>query len=257
MQGFSFDLTGRTVLVTGASSGIGWRFGKILAASGAKVVLGARRIDRLGELKAEIEAAGGQALAVAMDVADEGSVVAAFDAAEAAFGAVDSVVANAGLNAGAGALKLAVEDFDAVMAVNVRGAFLTAREGARRMIANDAPTRGHGRIVVISSITREHVFGGLAAYAASKAAVTQMSRVLARDWARKGVNVNVLAPGYMATELTDELWDHEAGRKLLAGFPRGRVMGLEALDPLLLYLCSDASAQVTGSVFTVDDGQTL
>jgi NAD(P)-dependent dehydrogenase (short-subunit alcohol dehydrogenase family) len=190
-----------------------------------------------------------------MDVVDEASVVAAFDAAEAAFGPVDSVVANAGLNAGAGALKLAVEDFDAVMAVNVRGVFLTAREAARRMIASDAAMRG--RIVLISSITAEHVYGGLAAYAASKAAINQMGRVLARDWARKGINVNVLAPGYMATELTDDLWEHEAGRKLLAGFPRARVMGLEALDPLLLYLCSDASAQVTGSVFTVDDGQTL
>ena len=257
MMGFSFDLSGRTALVTGASSGIGRRFAKILAASGANVVVGARRLGHLEELQAEIEAEGGRALAVAMDASDEASVAAAFDAAEAAFGEVDSVVANAGLNRSANALRLSVEDFDAVFAVNTRGVFITAREAARRMIEKGSPGRGHGRIVVISSITADHVVGGLAAYAASKAAVTQMSRVLARDWANKGINLNVLAPGYMVTELTEDLWDHEAGRRLMASFPRRRIMDVEALDPLLLYLCSDASAQVTGSVFTVDDGQTL
>lgn len=257
MAGYRFDLKGRTALITGASSGIGRRFAAILAASGAKVVLGARRTERLEELKSEIEAGGGHALAVAMDVADEASVIAAFDAAEAAFGPVDSVVVNAGLNVDGSALKLAADEFDALMAVNLRGAFLTAREGARRMIAHGSPDHGRGRVVVISSITAEHAFAGLAAYAASKAAVSQMSRVLAKEWARKGVNVNVLAPGYMVTELTEALWNHEAGRRLMAGFPRHRVMDVEALDPLLLYLSSDASAQVTGSVFTIDDGQTL
>jgi NAD(P)-dependent dehydrogenase (short-subunit alcohol dehydrogenase family) len=257
MPGFSFDLAGRTALVTGASSGVGARFAKILAASGANVVLGARRVERLEALKAEIEKAGGRALAVAMDVADEASVVAAYDAAEAAFGVVDSVVANAGLNAPASALKLAACDFDGLMAVNLRGVFLTVREGARRMIDHGSPEHGRGRVVVISSITAQHAVKGLAAYAASKAAVAQMSRVLAKDWAGKGINVNVIAPGYMVTELTEELWEQEAGRKLMAGFARHRIMDVESLDAMLLYLCSDVSAQVTGSVFTIDDGQTL
>lgn len=111
--------------------------------------------------------------------------------------------------------------------------------------------------MIISSITAFHVTQGFAAYSASKAGVTQMGKVLARDWASKGINVNVLCPGYMATDMTDELFTNEKGQALLASFPRKRTMNVDALDPLLLYLCSDASAQVTGSVFTVDDGQTL
>jgi NAD(P)-dependent dehydrogenase (short-subunit alcohol dehydrogenase family) len=125
------------------------------------------------------------------------------------------------------------------------------------MIAKGAAARGHGRIVAVSSITAEKVYSNMAAYAASKAAVNQMSRVLAKEWARLGVNMNVVAPGYMETELTDQMWATEAGRKLLNRFPRRRIMNVEALDELVLYLCSDASAQVTGSIFTVDDGQTL
>lgn len=257
MPAYSFDLTGRTALVTGASSGIGYRFAQALAAEGAQVVLGARRVERLHALQAAIEADGGRAVAVAMDVSDEASVIAAFDAAEQAFGCVDSVVANAGTNSPASALDLPMADFDAVIAANLRGVFLTAREGARRMIANDARTGGRGRIVAISSITARHVTAGVAAYAASKAAVTQLCRVLAKEWAAEGVNVNVIEPGYMTTELTEDLWNRERGQKLLASFPRNRIMSVEALIPLMLHLCSDASGEVTGSVFTVDDGQTL
>lgn len=253
----NLDLSGRTALVTGASSGLGRRFAKILAAGGANVVLTARRLDRLEELKVEIEASGGRALAAVLDVADEPSVVAAYDAAETAFGPVDTVVANAGLAVDGRALDLSLADFDSIFSVNVRGVFLTLREGARRMIANGAPERGNGRMVVISSITAHQVISRLSAYAASKAAVAQMSRVMAKEWANKGINVNVLAPGYIATELNEQLWRGEAGERLLSGFARRRMMDLGALDPLLLYLCSDLSAEVTGSVFTVDDGQTL
>jgi len=258
MAGFSIDLTGRTALVTGASSGIGRRFATVLAASGANVVVGARRVERLQELKSEIEAAGGRALAVAMDASDEASTVAAYDAAEDMFGAVDTVVANAGINNTATALKQPVEDFDAVFALNTRGVFLTAREGARRMIANGSAERGNGRVVVISSVTADfEVTPGLAAYSASKAAVSQLSRILAREWANRGINVNVIAPGYMQTEINEEVWDQDAGKSLVASFPRKRIMDIETLDPLLLYLCSDFSAQVTGSIFAIDDGQTL
>lgn len=130
-----FDLSGRTVLVTGASSGIGRRFAKILGAAGAQVVLAARRLPLLQELQAELEADGVRAISVAMDVADETSTIAAYDAAEDAFGLVDSVVANAGLSSIGRAIDLPIEEFDRVVAVNLRGVFLTAREGARRMIA--------------------------------------------------------------------------------------------------------------------------
>jgi NAD(P)-dependent dehydrogenase (short-subunit alcohol dehydrogenase family) len=139
-----FDLTGRVALVTGASSGLGERFARVLAASGAKVVLGARRADRLEALKDEIIADGGAAIAVALDVADEASVIAAYDAADAAFGPVDTVIANAGMNIEGSIVDLPVEAFDEVMGVNLRGVFLTVREGARRLLAAGSPERGRG-----------------------------------------------------------------------------------------------------------------
>jgi NAD(P)-dependent dehydrogenase (short-subunit alcohol dehydrogenase family) len=257
-KAFSFDLSNRTVLLTGASAGIGRHFARILAASGANLVLGARRKDLLDTLKSEVEALGGKAIAVALDVSDERSTIAAYDAAEATFGGVDSVIANAGVSGARSALGVPVEDFDQVVAVNLRGVFLTVREGARRMVAAGAPERGHGRIVIISSITAHHVVDhGVAAYSATKAAVTQMGRVLALEWANKGINVNVVCPGYMRTDLTDALWELDVGKRLLNSFPRRRIMSIDALDPILLYLCADACAQVTGSVFTVDDGQTI
>ena len=257
MQRYHFDLSGRTALVTGASSGIGESMARTLAAAGARVVLAARRIERLERLQAAIMAEGGQALAVAMDVSDEASITEAFDVAEQAFGSVDSVVANAGIAHPGYALDLPVEDFDATIATNLRGVFLTAREGARRMIAKNARMRGHGRILLISSITAYHVTQGQSAYSASKAAITQMGRVMAKEWAVEGVTVNVIAPGYMVTEMTGPIWSQEAGKQLLASFPRKRIMKIDALHPLLLYLCSDASAEVTGSVFPIEDGQTL
>ena len=176
-----FDLAGRTVMVTGASSGLGERFAFVAAANGANVVLAARRVDRLEALKRELEDSGARAIAVALDVADEASTIAAYDQAEAAFGQVDSVIANAGTNQEGLALDLAVSEFDQLFAVNVRGVFLTVREGARRMIASGSRERAHGRIVIISSITAQHVAAGLAPYSSSKAAVTQLGRVLARE----------------------------------------------------------------------------
>jgi NAD(P)-dependent dehydrogenase (short-subunit alcohol dehydrogenase family) len=252
-----FDCSGRVALVTGASSGIGRRFATILAQAGAAVVVAARRRDMLVTLEAEIVAAGGRARAVAMDVADETSVIAAFDAGAEAFGPVDTVIANAGMNAAGSALGLDADALDRLLSVNVRGVFLTAREGARRMVAAGSTENGRGRIVLVSSITGAWVPSGTAAYAASKAAVNQMGRAMANDWAGKGINVNVLAPGYMMTELTDDMWELPMGQKLLARFPRHRIMSAAALDPMLLYLASNASAEVTGSVFTIDDGQTL
>ncbi|WP_176593329.1 SDR family NAD(P)-dependent oxidoreductase [Sphingobium sp. EM0848] len=252
-----FDLSGRVALVTGASSGIGDRWSRILAAAGARVVLAARRADRLEKLKAEIIAAGGQAIAVAMDVSDEASTIAAYDAAEQAFGVVDTIVANAGMNSEGLATDLAVDEFDQLSAVNIRGVFLTVREGARRLMADNSKEKQHGRIVVNSSITANHVSPGLAAYSASKAAVQQMGKVLARDWARQGINVNTICPGYIRTELSGDWFDTEGGLKQINGFPRRRLMEESDLDVALLYLCSEASRAVTGSSFTIDDGQSL
>ena len=253
----NFDLSGRVALVTGASSGLGARFGRILAASGAKVVLAARRIDRLAALTAEINGAGGQAIAVAMDVADEGSTVAAYDAAERAFGVVDTVIANAGMNIEGSVIDLPVDAFDEVMGVNLRGVFLTVREGAKRLIANDAKQTQRGRIVIISSITADTISPGLAVYSASKAAVLQMGKVMARDWARQGINVNMICPGYIRTDINSAWFDTEGGAKQIAKFPRRRLMEEGGLDAMLLYLASDAARAVTGVAFTLDDGQSL
>jgi NAD(P)-dependent dehydrogenase (short-subunit alcohol dehydrogenase family) len=247
----------RVALVTGASSGLGARFAQVLASAGAKVVLGARREAQLAGVVRTITEAGGAALAVPMDVTDEASVIAAYDAAAARFGPVDTVIANAGLNVAGPALDVDASAVDQVMAVNVRGVFLTAREGARRMIAAGSPETGRGRVIIISSITASAIGPGLALYGASKAASLQLGRTLARDWIRKGVNVNILCPGYMETELNADWFHSEGGRKQIGKWPRGRLMGDAALDDMLLYLASDESAYVTGSVMTVDDGQSL
>lgn len=249
---FSFDLHGRTALVTGASSGLGTRFGRILAASGARVALGARRADRLAALAAEI---GPAAAAVTMDVAREADIIAGFDAAEAAFGGpVNTVIANAGVDGAGMATTICEEEIEQTLAINLKGAILTAREGAKRMMAQGV-TRG--RIVLIASITAFEPSPGLVAYAASKAGVVQAGRTLAREWARAGINVNTVSPGYIRTAINDAWFDTEGGQKQIAKFPKRRLMGEEGLDAMILFLCSDASEFVTGTDFVLDDGQTL
>lgn len=249
------SLAGRVVLITGASSGIGARFARVIAGEGAAVVIGARRVDRLEALRESIAADGGKALAVALDVAEEASVSAAYDLAEAKFGSVSGIVANAGVNFEGRALDLDMARFDQIFAVNVRGVFLTAREGAKRMRA--AGTAEAGRIVLISSITAQMRTPGTAAYSASKAAVTHMGRLLAREWARSGPNVNLLSPGYIPSELAGDWFETEDGKKHIATWPRRRLLDENALDSTLLYLLSDASRNVTGSDFVIDDGQSL
>ena len=251
MTGSTFDLSGRVALVTGASSGLGAGFARRLSACGAKVVLAARRKELLEALAAEI---GSNTVAVSMDVSDERSVVAAFDTGEAAFGTIDTVIANAGASQDAMAVDMSVDAFDTAMNVNLRGTFLTAREGARRMMAT---RQEKGRIVLISSITAREPSPGLSAYAASKAGVVQLGRTLAREWMRKGININMISPGYIRTELNEDWFATEAGEKQISRFPRKRLMAQEGLDEMLLYLCSDASEYVTGAEFIMDDGQTL
>jgi NAD(P)-dependent dehydrogenase (short-subunit alcohol dehydrogenase family) len=252
-----FDLSGRVALITGASSGFGAHFARLLAAAGAAVVIGARRAERLAALQAEIEAMGGKALAVALDVGDEASTIAAYDAAEAAFGTVNTIIANAGIADDQLALKVTMDSFDRLVATNLRGPFLTVREGARRLIAAGSAEKENGRAVIIGSITADKVFPGTTPYSATKAGVKQMARLMAREWARKGINVNVIEPGYFPTEITEELMESEMGGLLIKSFPRKRWCEIPAMDVPLLYLCSDHSRFVTGSVFTIDDGQTL
>ncbi len=254
----TFDLSGRVALVTGASSGLGARMASVLAAHGAKVALAARRVDRLEELAADIRSHGGTCIVVALDVSDEAATIAAYDRVEAELGAVDTVIANAGVAKDVGrATDNPPEDFDLTYDVNLKGVFLTAREGAKRMIAGGSKATERGRVVVISSITSFDVSPYSAFYSATKAGVAQMGRVLAHDWARLGVNVNMIAPGYIQTEINDGMFESDYGAKLLAKWPRRRVIDADALDGAVLWLSSDHSRFVTGTTVVVDDGQTL
>lgn len=248
-------LAGRTILITGASGGLGERFAKVCAAHGASVVLGARRTDRLAQVVDTIQRDGGTAIAVPLDVTDEPSIIAAFDAAEARFGHIHGVVANAGIEVSGLAVDIKAEDFDNVFAVNVRGAFLTAREGARRMLR--AGNAADGRIVLISSITAKMTTPAIIPYSASKAAVSHMCRSLSREWARTGPNVNALSPGYAASEMVNDWFQSEGGQKQLKSFPRRRLLEPDGLDGSLVYLLSDAAKNTTGADLTVDDGQSL
>lgn len=252
-----FDLTGRVALVTGASSGLGAGFAKALAASGAKVVLAARRADKLAEQVAAIEAAGGQAIAVGMDVTDEASTKAAYDAAEAAFGTIDTIVANAGVATEKMAMSLSVEEVDFLLAANVRGVFLTVTEGAKRLDAAGSREKQNGRVVIIGSITADKIFPATSVYGATKAAVRHLGKALAREWARRGISVNVIQPGYFESEMTAILFESDVGAQMVKSFPRQRMRPATDLHAPLLLLCSDAAQGITGSVITIDDGQTL
>ena len=252
-----FDLTGRVALVTGASSGFGEHWSRLLAAAGAKVVLAARRTDRLEVVAGEIRASGGQALAVALDVTDEAATVAAYAAAEAAFGTVDTIIANAGVSDDKLALDLPAESFEQIVGINLTGVFKTVREGARRLIA--ANKASQGRVVIVSSITAKKPYAAMTAYAASKAGVLHMSRLLAREWARKGICVNTILPGYIQTAMTGDLFDagNKGGEWLMKSFPRRALTPLAAMDVPLLFFASDLAAHVTGAEMVVDDGQSL
>ena len=249
----AFDLSGRVALVTGASSGLGSQFAQALAAAGARVVAGARRLDRLQALAERVRAAGGQIEPVELDVESEASIQAAYDAAERAFGTVDVVIANAGLNAQGASVDLPADEFAQLLRVNVQGVYLTAREGARRLIASPDPERG--RIILVGSVGSFRPLAGLTAYSLSKAAVAMMGKGFAREWARWGINVNTICPGWIATELNEEWLASDAGQKLVKGFPRRRTMKPQDLDSLVLFLSSDASASISGGVFAADEAQ--
>jgi NAD(P)-dependent dehydrogenase (short-subunit alcohol dehydrogenase family) len=248
-----FSLAGSTALVTGASSGLGRHFARVLAGAGAGVVLAARRLDRLQELESEIRAGGGQAWAVALDVSRPASVKGAFDTAEAAAGPVTVLVNNAGVPLSRFFVDMTEDEWRGVMDVNLDGVFRVGQEAARRMIANGAG----GSIVNVASILGFGAIKSLSAYAASKAAVISLTRSMALELARARIRVNALAPGYFSTEFNDAFLAGEAGRRLLSHVPMGRAGELRELDGPLLLLASRAGAFMTGSVVTVDGGHLL
>jgi NAD(P)-dependent dehydrogenase (short-subunit alcohol dehydrogenase family) len=247
-----FDLRGKTALVTGASAGLGEHFARTLAAHGARVALAARRRERLDALVEAIRRDGGSALAVPMDVTDGGSIRSAFGEAASELGPIEVTVNNAGISITKPSLDLAESDWDQVVDTNLRGAWLVAQTAARALV--DAK-RG-GRIINVGSIVGLRTIGHLAPYAAAKAGLTHLTRVLAMEWARYDVQVNAIAPGYIETDLNRPFWTTPAGKRLIERVPQRRVGQPSDLDGALLLLASDASAFMTGSVLVVDGGHT-
>jgi len=246
----STDLTGQVALVTGASSGLGYRFAKVLAAAGAKVAIAARRVDKLEALAAEIAAAGGPALPIEMDATDAGQLIAAVAKAEAELGVVTILINNAGIPDAQRAHKMSIELIDQVLDVNVRAPFILSCEVARRLMAADKP----GRIVNIASAAAfSYTGGGAALYSVSKAAVARIAETLAVEWARNHINVNAIAPGAFASEMMDGMLSRVGD--ITQHFPRQRLGDPAQLDSTLLYLVGPASEAVTGTVIRVDDGQ--
>lgn len=246
-------MSGEVAFVTGASSGIGEHFARVLAHHGAAVAITGRRIDRLLDLQRELTATGARVFVSALDITDAKAIGPAFDAAVAALGPVSILVNNAGVDGAGAALDLSVADFDQTFAVNVRGAFLAAREAAGRMIAEH---RG-GRILNIASIASHTVLQGLSAYCASKAALAMLTKSLAREWARNGIAVNALCPGYLETEMNQAWWPTDGGQRQIRTFPRRRLLSPKDLDAAFLMLVGPSANAITGSIVTIDDGQSL
>lgn len=248
-----FDLTGKVVLVTGASSGLGVHFARTLAEAGASIAIAARRADRLASLQAELQAAGAKVAAVELDVQSSASIMKAFDAAERELGPVDVVINNAGISIVKPALELPEEDWDSVVNTNLRGAWLVAQAAAKRWLAARRP----GVIVNIASILGLRTIGHVAPYNASKAGLIHLTRALAMEWARHDIRVNAICPGYIETEMNHDFWQTAAGKRLIDRIPQRRIGKPEHLDGALLLLSSEAGSFMTGSVVTVDGGHTV
>jgi len=240
------DLAGKTALVTGASSGLGAHFGAVLASAGAEVILAARREDALQSVGDTITAGGGRCSTLRLDVSDPASI----RSAEPRLARVDILVNNAGVGTKGSALDQTEADWDMVIDTNLKGMFLLAQATARAMRAREAG----GSIINISSILGLRQAGGVAPYAVSKAGAIQLTKALALEWARYGIRVNALAPGYFDNEVNAELWEADIGKAMLKRIPQRRPGRLQDLDGPLLLLASDASAYMTGSVLTVDGG---
>jgi NAD(P)-dependent dehydrogenase (short-subunit alcohol dehydrogenase family) len=245
----AFRLGGRVAIVTGASSGLGARFARVLAAAGARVVVSARRAERLDALAAELP----DALAVPLDLAEDGAPSRLVAAAMAKHGRIDVLVNNAGATFEAPALDLPVEELRRVVELNLVVPFALAQAAARVMTE-----RGGGSIVnVASQYGLVGVNAGLAPYVASKGGLVNLTRQLGVEWARTGVRVNALAPGYFETEMTAGLFaDERQHAWLRRTSPMGRAGAPHELDSALLFLASDASTFTTGTVLVVDGGWT-
>jgi NAD(P)-dependent dehydrogenase (short-subunit alcohol dehydrogenase family) len=253
--GIEVNFEGKIALVTGASSGLGARFAKILAQAGAQVVLAARRIDRLKEVRAEIEAEGGAAHVVALDVTDYASIKSAVAHAETEAGPIDILVNNSGVSISQRLLDVTPDDYAYVIDTNQRGAFFVAQETAKRMIARAKgdPKLQH-RIINIASVAGLRAISQLGVYCMSKAAVVHMTKSMAIEWGKYGINVNAICPGYIGTEINTDYFKGEKGEALLNMLPRKRLGKPEDLDGLLLMLAAEESHFLNGTIVSADDG---
>lgn len=254
-MGIEVNFEGKIALITGASSGLGARFAKVLAQAGAQVVLASRRIEPLKELRAEIEADGGAAHVVALDVTDYASIKAAVAHAETEAGPLDILVNNSGVSTTQRLIDVTPDDYAFVMDTNQRGAFFVAQEVAKRMIARAKgdPKKQH-RIINIASVAGLRVLPQIGIYCMSKAAVVHMTKSMAVEWGRFGINVNAICPGYISTEINQAHFETEQGRTLINMLPRKRLGQPEDLDGLLLLLASEESRFINGAIVTADDG---
>jgi NAD(P)-dependent dehydrogenase (short-subunit alcohol dehydrogenase family) len=248
-----FDLKGKVALVTGASSGLGRHFAIELAKAGAVVAACARRTGKLADTVAEIEAAGGRALGVGMDVTNPGSVGRALDAVAAELGTVTVLINNAGVAEGKAALDVTEEDWDRVLDTNLKGAWTVAQAAARRM----AEAKTGGVIVNIASVLGLRVSKGVLPYAVSKAGLIQMTKALALELAKHNIRVNAIAPGYVDTDLNREFLKSEEAQKMIRNIPQRRPGTVDELTGPLLLLASDASGYMTGAVLAVDGGHLI
>lgn len=254
-MGIEINFEGKIALITGASSGLGARFAKVLAQAGAQVVLASRRVERLKELRAEIESHGGAAHVVALDVTDFSSIKAAIAHAETEAGPIDILVNNSGVSTTQRLVDVTPDDYAYVMDTNQRGAFFVAQEVAKRMIARAKgdPTKQH-RIINIASVAGLKVLPQIGIYCMSKAAVVHMTKSMAIEWGKFGINVNAICPGYIGTDINAAHFESEHGKALVNMLPRKRVGKPEDLDGLLLLLAGDESHFMNGAIVTADDG---
>ena len=244
-----FSLNGKTVFITGASSGLGQHFARLLVQAGAKVILGARRVDKLLKIVDELKLQGGEATALEIDVTNRESIQRCFDNI-AQIAPLDVLINNAGVSVTKSLLDQTEEDYDFVMDTNLKGVWLVATEAARRMKAVERP----GRIINIASILGERVAGGVAPYAISKAGVIQTTKAMALELAKHNISVNALLPGYIVTDLNRDFLLSEQGDKLRARIPSRRFGQLDDLNGPLLLLASNAGHAMTGSCIAVDSG---
>ena len=255
---YSIDLSGRVAFITGASSGLGAQFAKTLSRAGAAVVLASRRIEKLKELRAQIDGEGGDAHVMELDVTDRDSIKAAVAHAETEVGSIDILVNNSGVSTTQRIQDVTEEDYDFVFNTNVRGAFFVAQEVGKRMLARAkgaAPgSFTGGRIINIASMAGLKVLPQIGVYCMSKAAVVQMTKAFAVEWGKFGINVNAICPGYIDTEINHQHWQTEQGQKLISMLPRKRVGQPQDLDALLMLLASDQSHFINGAVIAADDG---